>query len=127
MQLGKEAGVKWSLPDLEKMGKKGGFESEDEPEGESRGSLTELEGVIEIQTALVNLMLESSLKTELMAKLVEAKKHLVDISMSNLASNCLGKIEDVPRNEREERRIIDADTGVEEPELESCAGEDQTT
>ena len=116
MQLVKEGAAKWNLPDLEKMGtngKKGGFGSEDEPES----SLTDLEGAIEVQMALVNLMLESSLKNELMAKLVEAKMNLVE---SNLASICLGNGEDVPRrkNDGEERLNIDADIGVEEPELE---------
>ena len=116
LQLVKEGAAKWFLPDLEKMGtngKKGGFGSEDEPES----SLTDLEGAIEVQMALVNLMLESSLKNELMAKLVEAKMNLVE---SNLASICLGKGEDVPRrkNDGEERLNIDADIGVEEPELE---------
>ena len=116
LQLVKEGAAKWNLPDLEKMGtngKKGGFGSEDEPES----SLTDLEGAIEVQMALVNLMLESSLKNELMAKLVEAKMNLVE---SNLASICLGKGEDVPRrkNDGEERLNIDADIGVEEPELE---------
>ena len=126
LQLVEEGASKWCLPDLEKMGtaaKKGGFV---ETEEESRGSMmTELEGLIEVQTALVNLMLESSLKTELMEKLLEAKKHLmVDFSKSNLESNCLVKGDvDVPRNEEEMKRIIDADLGIEEPELESCAGE----
>ena len=130
LQLVEEGASKWCLPDLEKMGtaaKKGGFvETDEEPGGVSRGSLmTELEGLLEVQTALVNLMLESSLKTELMEKLLEAKKHLmVDFSKSNLDSNCLVKGDvDVPRNEEEMKRIIDADLGIEEPELESCAGE----
>ena len=68
--------------------------------------MTDLEGLIEVQTALVNLMLESDLKTELMGKLMEAKQNLVDFSKSSL-----------------ERVIIDADLGIGEPELESCSGE----
>ena len=119
LQLVEEGASKWCLPDFEKMGtaayKKEGFV---ESEEDSKGSkMTELDGLIEIQTALVNLMLESDLKTELMEKLVEAKKNLtMDFSKSSLV-----KVDD----EKEERRIVDADIGIEEPELEGCAGEEK--
>ena len=106
LHLVKEGSSKWRLPDLEKMSAvKGVFGTEEEPE-HGRGSMTDLEGLIEVQTALVNLMLESDLKTELMGKLMEAKQNLVDFSKSSL-----------------ERVIIDADLGIGEPELESCSGE----
>ena len=124
LQLVTEGASKWFPSDLKKLGsdKKGVSETEEEAGGESRGSSAELESVIELQMALVSLMLESSLKTELMGKLVEAKRNLeVDFSTSMvLASRSdLVKRDDVPRSEA--RRILEADTGIEEPELESCA------
>ena len=89
MQLVTQGSSKWSLSDLKKIGS----EAKAGTGSESRGSSTELESVIEVQMGLVNLMPESSLKTELMGKLLEAKKNLeVDISRPNKAESKSGLV-----------------------------------
>ena len=130
VQLVEEGAAKWNLRDLEAMDEstvKNKFETEEDLGGAMSAVCSELEGLVELQTALVNLMMESNLKTTLISKLAAVKVHLVGRTKNKPEeSNALVKggypkksCKESDRNGRAEKQIIDVRSM--EPELEYFA------
>ena len=130
VQLVEEGAAKWNLRDLEAMDEsaaKNKFETEEDLGGAMSAVCSELEGLVELQTALVNLMMESNMKTTLISKLAAVKVHLVGRTKNKPEeSNALVKgghpkksCQESGKNKIEVKQIIEVSS--EEPELEYFA------